>query len=150
MSLAGCEPAGTAAGNAELEVLGATESWIQSGDYVLHFNALKTDQLDPDIASNYNIVRSRNRAMLNVSILRQEPNGAMTAVPGNVTATAVNLTGQLKNLLIREIREGSAIYYIAETPIVSGESLIFTVDAIPESEDEAIRVRFQKQFYVEQ
>ena len=41
------------------------------GDHVVHFSAQSTDQLPPEIARAYNIVRSKNRAMLNVSILRE-------------------------------------------------------------------------------
>ena len=52
-------------------VLPATESTKDFGEYVLYFNALNTDQLSPDIAREYGIVRSKSRAMLNVSIHRK-------------------------------------------------------------------------------
>ena len=70
-----------------------------------------TDQLSPDVARNYNIVRSKNRAMLNVSVLRESDQVAVTA---NVTVKTVNLTGQLKNITMRRINEQEAIYYIGE------------------------------------
>ncbi|MYF70586.1 MAG: DUF4426 domain-containing protein, partial [Proteobacteria bacterium] len=41
------------------------------GDYTLHFNALTTDQLPAEVAQRHGIVRSGNRAMLHVSILRK-------------------------------------------------------------------------------
>jgi hypothetical protein len=147
--LASCsQPAGEqqqAAG--AIDVLAATESSRDFGDYVVHFNALTTDQLTPDIARQYAIVRSENRALLNISILRKQENGAQIPVSGAVAASAVNLTGQLKNLLMREIREQEAIYYIAEIPIANGETLVFTVDATPQNEASRFTVRFQKQFY---
>ena len=37
------------------------------GDYVLHFNAITTDQLQPEVARAYDIVRSKSQAMLNVT-----------------------------------------------------------------------------------
>ena len=132
----------------EMAVLSATESSKDFGDYVVHFNALTTDQLTPEIASEYGIVRSKNRALLNVSILRKNEGAGTTAVSGAVAASAVNLTGQLKDLQVREIREGDAIYYIAETPVTNGESLIFTVDVTPQNEASRFTVRFQKQFFV--
>jgi hypothetical protein len=146
----GCEQQSgtTSEGNAEIDVLSAIENSRDFGDYVVHFNALTTDQLTPEIAREYSIVRSRNRALLNVSILRKEDNGGTTAVSGAVAASAVNLTGQLKNLLIREIRESDAIYYIAETPVANAESLIFTLDVTPQNEASRFTVRFQKQFFV--
>ena len=151
-ALAAC---GQAGGDAEQaagadEVLPATESYRDFGEYTLHFNALTTDQLTELVASEYDIVRSRNSALLNVSILRNREVGLPTAVAGDVRASARNLTGQFRNLDVREIREGEAIYYIAETDIVNAESLIFTVEATPESETEPMRVSFQKQFFVSQ
>jgi hypothetical protein len=133
----------------EIDVLAATESSRDFGDYVIHFNALTTDQLTPEIAGEYGIVRSKNRAMLNVSILRKQPDGTQSAVAGAVAASAVNLTGQLKNLLVREIREEDAIYYIAETPVTNGESLIYTLDVTPQNEASRFSVRFQKQFFTD-
>jgi len=152
VGLAGCDQPSPATGGGaggEIEVLSATESSRDFGDYEVHFNALTTDQLTPEIAGEYDIVRSRNRALLNVSILRKREGGGTTPVAGAVAASAVNLTGQLKNLLVREIREGDAIYYIAETPVTNGESLIFSLDVTPQNEASRFSVRFQKQFFVD-
>lgn len=136
-------------GGGEIDVLAGTESSRDFGDYIVHFNAVTTDQLMPSIASEYGIVRSKNRALLNVSIQRKQDNGGTEAVAGAVAASAVNLTGQLKNMLVREIREDNAIYYISETPVFNGESLIFTVDVTPQNEASRFTIRFQKQFFVD-
>jgi len=129
-------------------VLSATENMKDFGDYVLHFNAIGTDQLTDKIAAQYGIVRSRNRAMLSVSILRKAEGTMGTPVTGSVSASAINLTGQLKNINLREIKEGTAVYYIGETSITDGETLIFTVDATPINEASRFTVRFKKQFFV--
>jgi hypothetical protein len=149
--IAGCgeQSAGPTGPASEIDVLAGTESARDFGDYVVHFNAVTTDQLMPNIANEYGIVRSKNRALLNVSIQRKQENGGTAAVSGAVAASAVNLTGQLKNLLVREIREENAIYYIAETPVTNGESLIFTIDVTPQNEASRFSVRFQKQFFVD-
>lgn len=146
--LAGCEiqPGDADTGT---EVLGATESSYDFGDYVVHFNALTTDQLSPDIAGEYSIVRSPSRAMLNVNIQRKSDSEATASVAGTVDASAVNLSGQLSELLVREIREADAIYYIAEMPVIDSESLIFTVEITPEGETSPLTLRFQKQFFVD-
>jgi hypothetical protein len=139
---------GTAAG--EEDILGATESFRDFGDYVLHFNALTTDQLDPAIAAEHEIVRSANRALINISILQNQEIGLATPVEAEVSASARNLTGQLRTIPIQEIRESDAIYYIGETQIVNAETLIFTVKATPASASEELTVSFQKQFFVEE
>lgn len=134
----------------ENEVLAATESFKVFGDYELHFNALTTDQLNEQMATEHGIVRSKNRALLNVSVLKNQGIGVPMPVSAEVRASARNLTAQLRNLPVREIRDGDAIYYIAETPVDNAESLIFTVEATPESETEPLRVSFQKQFFVDE
>jgi hypothetical protein len=87
--------------------------------------------------------------MLNVSILRKTEVGTGTAVPGGVSASAINLTGQLRDIAMREIAEGEAIYYIGELPVTDGETLIFTIDVTPLNEPSRFTVRFKKQFFVD-
>jgi hypothetical protein len=150
--LAACSEPGTdnAQNQTDNDVLPATESIKEFGDYVVYFNALSTDLLDADIAGEYEIIRSKNRVLLNIVMEHRPAIGVPTVVPGLVKASAANLNGQLRNLLTREIREADAIYYIAETQVVNGESLIFTIEATPESASTPLVVRFQKQFYVEE
>lgn len=124
----------------------ATVSSRDFGNYVVHFNALSTDQLTAEIAKNYNIVRSKNRAMLNVSILKKAAGTTGVPVTGTVSAQAANLNGQLKDVNIREIREGDAIYYIADIPVSNGETLVFTVDVTPVNETSKFSVRFTRLF----
>jgi len=116
------------------------------GDHVVHFSAQSTDQLPPEVARAYNIVRSKNRAMLNVSVLREADNAAVTAA---VTVKTVNLTGQLKNITMRQIDEQDAIYYIGEVSVANRETLIFDISVIPEGVESASDVRFKRQFFTD-
>jgi hypothetical protein len=148
--LAACEqPMEPARPDADAAVLPATQSSKDFGDYVVHFNALTTDQLTPDVARRYGIVRSANRAILNVSILRKNDDAMGTPVSGSVSASAVNLTGQFKNITVREIAEGNAIYYIGEVAVSHSETLIFSVDVTPINETSRFSFRFMKQFFTE-
>jgi len=47
----------------------ADETFVDIGGHVVHFSAQSTDQLSPEVARAYNFVRSKNRAMLTVSVL---------------------------------------------------------------------------------
>lgn len=135
--------------NTDDGVLPATEGHRDFGEYVIYFNALNTDQLTPQVAREYEIVRSKSRAMLNVSIHKKEEDGRTVAVTGAVAASAINLTGQLKTITLREIREGEAIYYIGELAITDGEVLVYTIDVTPSNESSRFTVRFKKQFFVD-
>ena len=128
----------------EAQPAGATMADI--GDHVIHFSAQSTDQLPPEIARAYNIVRSKNRAMLNVSVLRASDN---QAVPADVTVKTVNLTGQLKTVTMRRINEQEAIYYIGEVPVANRETLIFDISVTPDGDDSSSEVRFKRQFYTD-
>ena len=119
------------------------------GDYIVHFNAISTDQLTPEVAKTYNIVRSKNRALLNVSIVKKVPGTTGQPVPGSVAALVANDTGQVKDSNIREIREGDAVYYVADFAVSNSETLIFTVDVTPVNETSRFSVRFTRTFYDE-
>jgi hypothetical protein len=142
--VAGCGGPGE---NAEIpQAEPAGESMKNIGGYVVHFSAQSTDQLSPEIARAYNIVRSKNRAMLNVSVLRESDN---VSVEAEVQVKTVNLTGQLKNVAMRKVPDQDAIYYIGETPVANRETLIFDITVRPEGADTASEVRFKRQFYTD-
>ena len=132
----------------EEAALPVTETSRDFGDYVMYFNALMTDQLTAEIAQRHGIIRSNNRAMLNVSILRKEADTVGVPVAANVTVSASNLTGQLKNVTVKEVREETAIYYLAECAVADAETLIYTISAIPENEDNPLSIRYQRQFFL--
>lgn len=149
-AVVGCGPAPEVDVTNTVEgVLPATVTSQQFADHVVYFNAMPTEQLTPAVAQQYGIVRSKSRALLNVSMHKDAPSGAATAVAGNVTASATNLNGQLKPMTLREIREGDAIYYIGEIAITDSEVLIFTIDARPSDASRPYTVRFKKQFFVD-
>lgn len=124
-------------------------SFKDFGDYEIHFNAISTDRLTPEIARTYNIVRSKNRAMLNISIIKKVAGSTGEPVPGAVTVQVANLNGQIKDFTLREIREGEAVYYIADIPVSNGEQLVFTVNVTPVNETNRYSFRFTRQFYGE-
>ena len=130
-------------------VLPETSSFRDFGSYVVHFNAISTTQLTPEVAREYGIVRSGNRAMLNVSVIRNEAASIGSAVDATVRASAVNLAGQRRELDFREIREQTAIYYITEFSIANQETLTFTIEVTPLEEQRTFSVRYVKQFFVD-
>lgn len=117
------------------------------GDYVVHFNALTTDILQPKVATEYGIKRSGSHAMLNVVVLRKVLGATGQPVTAKVTGSASTLHGQVSNLNLREIREPNAIYYIADFGIGNEEILNFKIDVLPEGETESFPVQFRQQFF---
>lgn len=119
------------------------------GNFEVHYNAVRTDQLTPDVARAYDIERSGNRVMLNVSMLSKAPDGRTTPVDGTVTATAYNLNGQLKDLEMRRVQEGTSVYFIGEVGISGNEILVFDIDAAPRDGSGAYSVKFKREFFAD-
>lgn len=126
----------------------AENSTAVSG-YVIHHNALTTDNLTPEVASAYGIRRSKERAMLNVSVIRGAPGKMGQPVAAKVTATARNIIGQQRDIPLREIREGNAIYYIGDFPVADKEQLDFFLQVTPEGEGQSFNTRMSQQFYTD-
>lgn len=143
--VAACGGAGDSANVPQAQPAEASSADI--GDYVVHFSAQTTDQLSREVARAYQIQRSPDRAMLNVSIIRKSDNTAVTA---DVAVKTRNLTQQLKNVEMRQIDEQDAVYYIGETRVANLETLIFEITVKPEdSERTSDVIRFQRQFYTD-
>lgn len=125
----------------------AAESSKEFGDYVIHYNVFRSDTLEPEVAKAYNLQRRNNRVIINIAVLKKIMNTTGKPTAAVVSGHASNLTGQLKKLEFREIREGNAIYYLAELKFSDGEFLKFELKIKPEGEKTAARLKFDKRFF---
>lgn len=119
------------------------------GDYVVHFNALTTDMLPPQVASGYNIQRSSNKVLLNITVLKKVLGAAAGPVEAKVDAEAVNLTDQHHDIAMREVKEQGAIYYLGTLNVDNRETYDFTVNVTPEGLQQPFVVRFRQQFFTD-
>lgn len=120
------------------------------GEYVVHYNALNTNLIPPQVAQAYGIQRSPSRALLNITVLKKVMNTPGTPVKAEVTATGTNLTGQRRDIEIREITEAEgAVYYIGVLPVHNMETYNFTIEINIPDEAEPVMVKFRQQFYTE-
>lgn len=119
------------------------------GNYTVHYNAFNSDVLQPSMAEAYGIVRSKNRGMLTVSIIKAEPGKPNKPVRAVVTASASNLTGQFRKFSVREIDEKSSIYYMSVFHVAHEEMLDFVLEILPEGETKSHTVKFRQQFFTQ-
>jgi hypothetical protein len=123
------------------------ETFKDFGNYEVHYNALRTDELSPDVARVYGIQRSSNRVMLNVTVLRKEAEHApRKPVEATVAVDAYNLNGQLKDIEMRRVSEGEAIYSIGEVSISGTEILVFDIMVTPTGESQPFNVKLKREF----
>lgn len=96
--------------------------------YELHYIALNSTMLTPEIAGQYGLVRSGQQALLNLSVLEQRRNDVAVPVPNaEVTVRVRNLLGQSNRLDMRVIEEQNARYFIGSVPFDDREVLWFDI-----------------------
>ncbi len=125
---------------------------ISFGEYTVHYNAFNTDTLQPGMAEAYNIVRSKNRGMVTISVIKKVASNVSPLgkpVRASVTVSASNLTGQYREFKVREIDEGSSIYYLSEFHVAHEEILNFVVNILPEGSVKSFTVEFRQKFYTQ-
>ena len=120
-------------------------------EYVVHYNALNTSLLPPQMTQAYGIQRSPNKAVLTITALKKEENNPLgTPVRAEVTANAVNFSGQRRSIKMREISDLSgSVYYIGVLTVYNLESFKFTVNLKIEGLEKPAVVQFSQQFFTE-
>jgi hypothetical protein len=120
----------------------------QSGDVIVHYNVVPTTSLTPEVARQNGITRSASRALMNIAVQRQTDATLPVAITAKVDASAMALTGQRQSIVLREVREGDAIYYLGEVRVQDKEQLNFELEVLAEGASAPISVRFSQQFFV--
>lgn len=113
----------------------------------VHYIGLPTTVLQPDIASTYGIERSRYLGFINITVLDTSL-ADKKAISVGISGTATNLVGQQSNLEFAEVKEGNAIYYIAQVKYPNDENFRFNI--IINDDGKEHNLKFQQKFYVEQ
>lgn len=116
------------------------------GPFELHYSVVNTTFLDPEVASGYGITRGKKRAILNLAVREHTESGteARTMLLKGKTWDLI----QNQELEFKEIREGKAIYYIAEFKFINEEWRFFEVDFRPEGADKTYTYKFKHQLYI--
>jgi hypothetical protein len=115
------------------------------GDYEVHYSAIPTVTLQPDIARQYGLARSRQLGLLTVTLLHDgEP------VPATITALSRDLANQLSEIGLRGVEEGDAVYYIGAFRADDEAGLAFAIRATPRGADAGpFEVVFEQTFFAE-
>ena len=123
------------------------ENSTRTGGYTIHHNAITTESLPVQVATAYGIQRSKSRALLNVSVVRDEPGSMGTPVHAQIRAVARTLYGQIRPIELREIVEDQAIYYLADFPVAHREILLFEFEALPAGGRYPLRANMRQEFF---
>jgi len=107
--------------------LAHAEQKVEFRGHELHYIVLNSTNLSPEIASQYGLQRSGRMALVNLSVLKQQPDGVATPVEADVSVQVRNLIGQAQDVELEVVREQNAIYHLGQVRIDDREMLWFDV-----------------------
>ena len=118
------------------------EQMQQFGPWQVHYIALPTTTLKPQIAARYGITRRADLGFVNISVL----DASGTPVHATLDGGVLNLLSQRTALEFREVTEGPAIYYLATHYFTDEELLRFAVD-VTTPDGRVHTLEFQQKLY---
>lgn len=112
----------------------------------VHYIALSSTFLTPEIAKAYGIERSRYKGLVNISVLdnTQEGTPSKTVI---INGKARNDVGQIKSLDFTEVVEGDAVYYLAQVSYTNEETIYFDINITDKGKQH--NLKFSQKFYVD-
>jgi hypothetical protein len=118
------------------------------GDFEVLYTVVNSTFVEPAVASRYQIVRAKDRAFVNLVVLANPDTDEEHGVNAKIEGRTWDLL-QNQFLEFREIREGDAIYYIADFQFSSEELRFFDLTLLPEGASRSYRLKFQHKVYEE-
>ncbi len=131
---------------AVIPVVAQAEKSEKFGNVEVHYNAMLTSDLLPEVARTYKIDRSNTRGLVTISVLRKNAMGVGIPIAAKLSVYFVNPSNQLSTIDMREIKEGAAIYYLGEFRVSPPDTLKFNVSVGTAGEPNR-EVAFTQQFY---
>ena len=124
----------------------AAEQFVDAGAYRVHYAAINTTTLTPEVARQFAVSRTRNEILL-VLNAQQRIDGRHVPVPATATGTATTLLGHVQKLALRSVREADVHYVVASFQTLDGEFMTIDAQVLPEGANAPVAVRFKQQFY---
>lgn len=121
------------------------EQKITKGNWDIHYIAFPSSLIQPEIAKQYQLQRSKYLAVINISVLDNKDNNK--AQNAYVYGTAETLIGQRTKLDFVKVTEGEATYYLAQLKYLDREVYNFKINVQQGERVEAIE--FTQMFYVD-
>ncbi|RYY77126.1 MAG: DUF4426 domain-containing protein [Gammaproteobacteria bacterium] len=119
------------------------------GAYTVHYNVFNSKDIPPEVASIYKLTRSKDIALVNISLTKTENGITSLGIPAKVSAKAINLMQQTKSIEFNEIKEPEATYYLASFRHTNEEDIRFEISVLPEGENKPLAVSFTRKLFTE-
>ncbi len=121
------------------------------GDYIVHYNAFRSDTIPAEVARLHSIIRSDHRGVVNITVLKRLADGSTKPVAAKVWGSSRNLADQRNELEFFPVKEQETIYYLDQFRINDHDTLRFEVHIEPEGDTNSNRgtVKFTQRFYTD-
>ena len=123
------------------------EQFVREGDYIVHYVALPSTSITPEIARHFGITRSGGLSLLVLNAQRETAPGKTISLPATATGTVSSLIGHVQDLELQPAREGDVHYVLAQFQAVDQEILQFDLLITPQGASKPLTLKFQQQFY---
>ena len=121
----------------------------QYGEYKIFYSAFNSSFIDPDIAVANDIVRGKDKGLVNIAVAKIPG----VALPATVTGKVSNIIQQTQTLEFVAVREQNTVYYLAPFEFDNEDFLTFKIRVLPESDGPQrtypYDFKFQKKMYVD-
>ena len=115
----------------------------QYGPYKIFYSAFNSTFIDPDIAVANQIVRGKDKGLVNIAVVLESGTGNASVISGNV----FNIFQMSQPLTFVEVREQNAVYYLAPFEFENEDFLTFKISVRPDATKPAYELKFQKKMY---
>ncbi len=115
----------------------------QHGDHKIFYSAFNSTFIDPDIAVANQIVRGKDKGLVNIAVVLQAGTGKPALISGNV----YNIFQMSQNLEFFEVREQDTVYYLAPFEFENEDFLTFKISVQADPNMPAYELKFQKKMY---
>ena len=120
------------------------QAFREFGNYKVYFSAFNSNFISPSIAAKYNIVRGKDRGLINIAVV---PNDVAGGLPALVKGYVSNIFAQRQELDFFKVHEGEVVYYLAPFHFENEDSLTFKITVKPHPEKPSYHLSFQRTFY---
>ncbi len=112
-------------------------------DHVVHYNVFPSSVLDPAVARQYQLKRATNIHTLNLAVHRKTDKGT-EPVDALLKGTVTNFFQQQQELVFQRVKEGDAVYFLAQFRVKDENPLTFDFYIRPEGHSQTYELQFRR------
>jgi len=117
------------------------------GPYEVHYIALPTTILEPTVAQQMGLVRSKSSGFLNISVIKNLEDGSKKSVAAFIKGSIRNRVQQKRSLEFIRKYEGRAVYQLANFWYSQGEIMTFTLEIQADPNNPPFSIKFNQALY---